>query len=69
MKFWCRSCAAYGDSACPSVGHISEELRLVAGKWKPHQRARLVVAVPPISGRGSVDHVACDANGYALEGK
>lgn len=65
-KHWCRSCAAYGESPCATVGHISE-IKLVDGrKWHPKQLVQLVVAVPPSSGRGSVEWVACDDQGAPL---
>lgn len=32
-RYWCQACAAYGDEACPTVGHRSERMVLRGKSW------------------------------------
>lgn len=66
-RYWCRTCAAYDASPCGNVTHISERMRLVGGKWKRCQPTALVIAVPPTSGRGSIEWAPCDDQGRRKE--
>jgi hypothetical protein len=41
-RYWCQSCAAYGDEACVINGHRSEQLQLVGNNWRPYEPKKIV---------------------------
>lgn len=55
-KFWCQSCAAYGEEACRTTTHRSEQMKLVDRHWESYSPSRVFERKPD----GSLQRVMLD---------
>jgi hypothetical protein len=73
-KFWCQSCAAYIDEACPKALHRSEQMKLVDRRWESYVPSRVFERKPDGSlqlaegrTRRAAEHEAHASNPQATE--